>query len=195
MDQMLKISAVLAGTVIIAPHATASCLTFMSPASELIKVDCNQANVLSTLQASREFPDVFTPPGKVPTPPLCYASTNPALATLGRAQVTFTVLSGWTNDFRPFLLGGTDQLGTTVSQLTFFDARGNFIGYLYSRENIDFSQIKTTGKAPEESVIVGGTSILTGVRGTIQVVSAPEDQKATKVQLTELNGFVCSDFL
>ncbi len=175
---------------LVAPQADASCVKITAPMLELGVVDC--ATVLPKLQATGQFPDVFAPPGKAAG--LCYATTAPAPAVIGKRQVSLSGMSAWTTDFVPFLLGGTDNLGTVVTQIAVTGTDGNAVGNYYTRDTIDLSQLVATDNAPEEDVIVGGTSIFVGVSGTYRVASAPEDQQASKVLLTNLNGLVCSAF-
>src|SRR5262249_52437306 len=80
-------------------------------------VDCTQSHVWSQLQETRRFPDVFDGSGKLTN--LCYRSTAPARAFIGDSVVRiWSSLSGWTTDFRPALLGGTDNLQDSTSTLT-----------------------------------------------------------------------------
>jgi hypothetical protein len=155
-----------------------------------VSVDCTQAKVWKTLQASGRFPDVFYPSGK--TTRICYASFGPASALIGQHRVTIaSTLSGWTTDFDPRLFGGRDNLGTVVTQLAIVDEWGNYSGKLFTRDTIDLSQIVTTGSAPEEDVIVGGTNDLGGAKGTYRVDATPNDPYAMSVSLTNLHGTLC----
>lgn len=170
--------------------AEPNCMAITAQTLEIQATDCSQ--VWPQLQASRQFPDVFAGAGKMAG--LCYVSTGPATAYIGGTAVTITsTLSGWTTDFRSPLLGGNDNLGTVVTQLTIADFRGNSVGKLFTRDTIDLSQIFTTGTASEEDVIVGGTGPLEHAKGTYRVASVPEDQQASKVLLTNLSGVVCID--
>jgi hypothetical protein len=172
-------------------HAKATCDTITAPTLTLERVDCTQARVWKTLQASGQFPDVFFPPGK--TLPICYASSAPVSALIGQRPVTIaSLLSGFTTDFVPTLFGGQDRLGTGVTQLTIVDPSGNDTGKLFTRDTIDFSQTLTTGAAAEEDVIVGGTGTFAGAKGTYRVDSTANPD-ATIVILTNLNGILCSN--
>jgi hypothetical protein len=172
-------------------YADAACNTITAPTITLEAVDCTQAKVWTTLQASGQFPDVFFPAGR--TTPICYASFGPASALIGQHQVNIaSTLSGFTRDFVPTLFGGQDNLGTVVTQLTIVDPSGSYTGRLFTRDTIDFSQITTTGTASEEDVIVGGTNYFGGARGTYRVDSAA-NQDASMVILTNLHGVVCSN--
>jgi hypothetical protein len=173
-----------------APHAEAACLTITAPLLEIGAVDC--ATVWTKLQAAGQFADVFAPPGK--TTGVCYASTGPANAVIGKGQVSLTSISGWTTDIMPFILGGKDNLGTVVTQVTVTGADGIAIGSYFTRDTIDLSQIAKTGTSAEEDVIVGGTGFLFGTGGTYRVTGTPEDPRASKVLLTSLDGLVCSPF-
>ena len=171
-------------------NADPNCMAITAPALEIGAVDCGQ--VWPQLQASRQFPDVFAGAGKML--PICYAATGPASATIGNTPVTIvSTLSGWTTDFVPILFGGSDNLGTVVTQLTIADLYGRALGKLFTRDTIDLSQIFTTGTAPEQDVIVGGAGPLQNAKGTYRIASAPEDQNATKVKLSNLAGIVCID--
>jgi hypothetical protein len=167
-------------------------MAITAPVLEIAAVDCTSAQVWSQLQASRHFPDVFAGSGKMTA--VCYVSTGPAAAFIGNTQVTIaSSVSGWTTDFSPALFGGTDNLGTVVTQLTIADFRGNSLGKLFTRDTIDLSQIFTTGTASEEDVVVGGAGSLQGASGTYRVASVPEDPYAAKVKLTNLAGVLCID--
>jgi hypothetical protein len=183
--------AALAATIASLPaHADPACAPITAAALEIGVVDCTQAQVWSQLQASRQFPDVFAGTGKMTK--ICYKATGPAPAFIGKTQVTIAAsASGWTTDFTPVLFGGTDNLGTVVTELTITDQRGRPIGNLFTRDTIDLSQIFTTGTSAEEDVIVGGAAVLHHAKGTYRVVSTPEDANATKVKLTNLAGVVC----
>lgn len=171
-------------------HAAASCASITAPALEIGVVDCTQAQVWSQLQASGQFPDVFAGSGKITN--LCYMSTGPATAFIGGAQVTITsTLSGWTTDFTPVLFGGTDNLGTVVTQVTIQGLHGKSMATLYTRDTIDLSQIFTTGTSSEQDVIVGGSAYFQNAKGTYRAASMPEDPSASKVELTNLTGVVC----
>jgi hypothetical protein len=167
--------------------AEPNCMRITAQTLEIQATDCSQ--VWPQLQASRQFPDVFAGAGKML--PLCYVSTGSASAAIGNTTVTITsTLSGWTSDFFPILFpGGTDNLGTVVTQLTIADLRGNSVGKLFTRDTIDLSQI-ASGTASEEDVIVGGTGPLQNAKGTYRIASVPEDQQASKVLLTNLSGVV-----
>lgn len=170
--------------------AEPNCSPIAAKSLEIQVASCN--DVLPELQGSRQFPDVFAGSGKALN--LCYVSTAPVKATIGNTPVRIaSSLSAWTTDFIPVLFGGTDNLGTVVTQLTIADLRGNSLGKLFTRDTIDLSQIFTTGTASEEDVIVGGTGPLQNAKGTYRVASVPEDQNATKVLLTDLSGVVCID--
>lgn len=175
---------------LVAAHADAACLTITAPVLEIGAVDCS--TVWPKLQAVGQFANVFAPPGK--TTSVCYASTGPAYAAIGKRQFSLTSISGWTTDFVPFLLGGKDNLGTVVTQVTMTGADGIAIGSYFTRDTIDLSQIATTGTSAEEDVIVGGTGLLFGTSGTYRVAATPEDPQASKVLLTNLNGLVCSPY-
>jgi hypothetical protein len=174
----------------ISAMAEPNCMAITAPKLEIAVVSC--AQVSPELQASRQFPDVFAGVGKLLG--LCYVSTGPAPATIGNTPVTITsTVSAWTSDFFPILFpGGTDNLGTVVTQLTIADLRGNSVGKLFTRDTIDLSQI-ASGTASEEDVIVGGTGPLQNAKGTYRIASVPEDQQASKVLLTNLSGVVCID--
>jgi len=90
----------------------------------------------------------------------------------------------------PVLLGGPDNLGTVVTQLTIAGLHGNSRANLYTRDTIDLSQIMS-GHAPEEDVIVGGSAYLTNASGTYRIASQPENAQASKVLLTNLSGVIC----
>lgn len=170
-----------------AARANANCAAIAAPTLEIAAVDCTA--VWPQLQASGAFPDVFAGSGK--TTNLCYASTGPASATLGDQPVTIeSTHSGWTTDFTPVLFGGTDNLGTVVTQWTLTDLRGRSQAKLFTRDTIDLSQI-ASGSAPEEDVIVGGSAWLKTAKGTYRIASAPEDAQASKVKLTNLTGVLC----
>jgi hypothetical protein len=100
-------------------------------------------------------------------------------------------MSAFTTDFFPTIFGGTDNLATVVTQLTFNDPSGNYTGKLFTRDTIDTTQVATTGAATEEDVIVGGTNNLGGAKGTYRVDSAA-NQGATIVMLTNLHGVLCT---
>jgi hypothetical protein len=185
----LSLGTLASGTL--ATYANATCNTITAPTITLKAVDCTQEKVWKTLQASGLFPDVFFPPGK--TTSICYASFGPVPASIGQHQVTIaSTLSGFTTDFVPTLFGGQDNLGTVVTQLTIVDPSGNDTGKLFTRDTIDFSQITTTGTAPEEDAIVGGTNNFGGAKGTYRVDSAA-NQDASIVILTNLHGILCSN--
>jgi hypothetical protein len=170
--------------------AGSNCLPISAPALEIAVTNCAQA--WPQLQATGQFPDVFAGAGK--TTGLCYASTGPVPASIGNAAVMIAAtLSGWTTDFTPVLLGGTDNLGTVVTELTIAGLHGNSQARLFTRDTIDLSQIFTTGIAAEEDVIVGGSGYLTGAQGTYRIASTPEDPNAEKVRLTGLSGEICLD--
>jgi hypothetical protein len=78
-----------------------------------------------------------------------------------------------------------------VTQISIAGFHGILRTVLYTRDTIDFSQILTTGTAPEEDVIVGGNATLLTSKGTIRALSTPEDASASKVRLTNLVGQVC----
>ena len=189
--RFVRLIAVLGLSAVTIPsYASATCNTITAPTLTLEAVDCTQAKVWTTLQASGQVPDVFFPPGK--TTAICYASSGPASALIGQHQVTIeSTLSGFTTDFVPTLFGGQDNLGTVATQLTIVDQSGGYTGKLYTRDTIDFSQIATTGTAPEEDVIVGGTNNFGGAKGTYRVDSAA-NQDASMVILTNLRGVLCS---
>jgi hypothetical protein len=171
-------------------HASSACSSITAPALEIQAVDCQRAQVWSQLQASQQFPDIFAGSGKMTN--LCYKLTAPAMGYVGNTKVTITSsLSGWTTDFTPVPYGGTDNLATVVTQLTIAGLHGNSVATLYTRDTIDFSQIFTTGTAPEEDVIVGGHGTLENAKGTYRAVSIPEDTNATKIKLTNLTGVIC----
>jgi hypothetical protein len=171
--------------------ARATCNTITAPTLTLVAVDCTMGKVWTTLQASGQFPDVFSPPGK--TTRICYASSGPPSASIGQHQVTFaSTLSGWATDFVPALFGGEDNLGTVVTQLTIADQTGNYTGKLYTRDTIDLSQITTTGSAAEQDVIVGGTNNFGGAKGTYRVESAA-NQDTSIVILANLHGVLCTN--
>lgn len=168
--------------------AGSNCMPITAPVLEIAAVDC--AQVWAQLQASGQFPDVFSGSGKKTN--LCYASTGPVAATIAGAPVMIkSTVSGWTTDFTPFLLRGGDNLGTVVTALTIADVNGNSLAQIFTRDTIDLSQIFTTGTASEEDVIVGGTAYFTGAQGTYRVGSVPEDQQASKVRLINLSGELC----
>jgi hypothetical protein len=173
---------------LVAPHADAACLTITAPVLEIGAVDC--ATVWPKLQAVGQFADVFAPPGK--TTGVCYVSTGPANALIGKRQVSLTSISGWTSDFVPFILGGKDYLGTVVTRVMVTGADGIAIGSYFTRDTIDLSQIATTGTSAEEDLIVGGTGLIFSASGTYRVTGTPEDPQASKVLLTNLNGLACS---
>src|SRR5215472_5527947 len=113
--------------------------------------------------------------------------SGPASALIGQHQVTIaSTLSGWTTDFVPGLFGGEDNLGTVVTQLTIVDRSEDHTGKLFTRDTVDLSQIKTTGSAPEEDVIIGGSNNLSGAAGTYRVDATPNDPYAMSVSLTNL---------
>jgi hypothetical protein len=173
-----------------AAHADPVCQTITAPALEIAAVDCAQQKVWIELQRSRRFPDVFSGSGKMTN--LCYASTGPVTATIGKTKVVIAAtLSGWTTDFQPTLLGGTDNLGTVITEISIANLPGHASAQLFTRDTIDLSQITTSGTAPEEDVIIGGSNTLEGAKGTYRVASAPEDPQATKVELTNLNSVIC----
>jgi hypothetical protein len=101
-------------------------------------------------------------------------------------------LSGWTTDFVPELFGGQDKLATVVTQLAIMGQPEDYTGKLFTRDTIDLSQIETTGVAPEEDVIVGGSDDLSGAKGTYRVDAMPSDRYATSVSLTNLHGILCT---
>ena len=172
-------------------QADTTCNTFTAPSLTLVSVNCEQAKVWTILRASGRFPDVFFPPGK--TTPICYASLGPASALIGQHRVTITSsLSGWTTDFVPELFGGQDKLATVVTQLAIMGQPEDYTGKLFTRDTIDLSQIETTGVAPEEDVIVGGSDDLSGAKGTYRVDAMPSDRYATSVSLTNLHGILCT---
>ena len=171
-------------------RADSACMMITAPVLEIAAVDCTQAKVWSQLQESGRFPDVFAGSGKMTN--LCYVLTAPVPAFIGDSQVTIaSILSGWTTDFDPVLLGGTDNLGTVVTQLTIADIHGRALGRIFTRDTIDLSQIFTTGTASEEDVIVGGSAVLEGAKGTYRATDTPEDPHAAKVKLTNLSGLIC----
>ena len=171
-------------------RADPACVTITAPLLEIAAVDCTQAQVWSQLRESGRFPDVFAGSGKLTN--LCYRSTAPARAFIGDSEVTiWSTLSGWTTDFRPVLLGGTDNLGTVVTQLTIAHTHGHVLGRLFTRDTIDLSQLSATGGASEEDVIVDGEAVLEGAKGTYQVAAVPEDPHAAKVKLVNLSGVIC----
>jgi hypothetical protein len=174
----------------VSSRAHPACVTITAPALEIAAVDCTQAQVWSQLHESRRFPDVFAGSGKMTN--LCYVSTAPVPAFIGDSKVTISsLLSGWTTDFQPFLFGGPDNLGTVVTELTFADVHGRALGRIFTRDTIDLSQIFTTGTASEEDVIVGGSAVLEGARGTYRATDKPEDPQAAKVKLANLSGLIC----
>src|ERR1700730_17861401 len=86
--------------------ADSACVTITAPVLEIAAVDCTKARVWSQLRESGRFPDVFSESGKMTN--LCYVQTAPVPAFIGDSQVTIaSILSGWTTDFNPILLGGT----------------------------------------------------------------------------------------
>jgi len=191
MRNHLRHAAAFAAIFGLAPaHTDAACLTITAPVLEIGAVDC--ATVWPKLQAVGQFADAFAPPGKAIG--VCYASTGPANAVIGKRQVSLTSISGWTTDIVPFILGGKDNLGTVVTEVTVTGADGIGTGSYFTRDTIDLSRIAATGTSAEEDVIVGGTGLLFSTSGTYRVTGTPEDPQASKVLLTNLNGLLCSPF-
>lgn len=188
--QLIAASLIAAALATAQPAAADSkCMPIAAPSLEIGIVDCSQ--VWPQLLASRRFPDLNAGSGKMTN--VCYAATGAAPATIGGKGVTITsTLSGWTTDFTPVLFGGTDNLGTVVTQLSIAGLSGNSTAALYTRDTIDLSRL-LAGTVPEEDVIVGGVGPLQGASGTYRINSAPEDQTASKVLLTNLSGQVCFD--
>lgn len=186
---------ILAAAALLAVAAPAfaggpACAPIVVPALEIAAVDCTAQHVWQQLQASGQFPDVFAGSGKMT--PVCYASTGPASGTVGGVGVVIaSSISGWTTDFTPVLFGGTDNLGTVVTQLNFADRWGHIVGRLYTRDTIDLSQIFVTGTSAEEDVAVGGDGVLFGAKGTYRMVSTPENPAASKVAISGLHGELC----
>ena len=171
-------------------HADTICYPITVPTLEIGVVDCAKAQVWVQLEASRMFPDVFAGSGKMTN--VCYAAAGPAPAMICNTPVTITSsLSGWTTDFTPVLIGGKDNLGTVVTRLTISVPLQSSPAEIFTRDTIDFSQIATTGIAPEEDVIVGGTGWLRHAKGTWRVAGASEDPQGMKVKLTNLAGLLC----
>ena len=191
--RLLGAAAATFGVVLALPPVTAGadpfCTAINAPALQIAEVECKQ--VLPKLQASGMFPDVFAGAGKALG--LCYASTGPAAASIGNFPVTIaSTLSAWSHDFVPVLFGGTDNLGTVVTELTITDVRGRFPAQLFTRDTIDLSQILTTGTASEEDVIVGGSEYLFAAKGTYRLASAPANPPSVAViNLTGLTGVIC----
>ena len=191
-SRFVSLIVVLGVSLVVNPaHAGRTCNTLTAPSLTLVSVNCAQAKVWTALRASGEFPDVFFPPEK--TTPICYASLGPASALIGQHRVTIiSSLSGWTTDFVPGLFGGQDTLGTVVTQLAIVGQPEDYTGKPFTRDTIDLSQIETTGVAPEEDVIVGGSDNLSGAKGTYRVDAMPNDRYATSVSLTNLHGILCT---
>jgi hypothetical protein len=172
--------------------ANGTCNTITTSASvlTLVAVDCAEANVWTTLKASGQFPDVFFSNGK--TTDFCYKLSQPATASIGQHNVTISAgLSTFTTDFFPKIFGGTDDLATVVTQLTFNDPSGNYTGKLFTRDTIDTTRVAIDGSATEEDVIVGGTNNFGGAKGTYRLNSSA-NADASVVMLTSLNGIVCT---
>ena len=185
--------------------AACKSIVLTAPGS-LSQQDCYASGVLTALQNSGQYPDVFASvPPKYIFPNLpsfipntaCFVSHGSLSATIDGKPVSITTLSAWTNDtkpvifYTPYSTDYTDNIGAVITQISVFDAKGRFKGNIYSRDVVDLSHF-SSGTSIEQDTVVGGSKELVGAKGTFRIESTGIPQVPTSVPINVLKGTLCS---
>ena len=148
---------------------------------------------LSQLRASQQFPDVSNiqfPDADNSYIGVCYVSTAPFYVLGGADTVKVTkTISAWTSTSS--ILG--TEIGTVATQWTIIDQNGSS-GQIYTRDTLN---LNPTANGEEADIIIAGTNIYAGIKGTLELTSVPSNFMTTPpylpgiVTLSTLSGTVC----
>lgn len=175
-------------------QAADNCLKIGNPEAPftpglITAVTDNCLSAAKTLAASGKFPDIFPALVAPKLWGLCYVSTSDIPARLGKNPVSISTVSAWTTEFYPMLIpGGTDNLGSVITQWVVKDSGNKVLGNIYTHDTVDLSY-NSSGIASELNVIIAGTGKLTGAKGAVRVSSKPISP--SDVEIESVSGTLC----
>ncbi len=151
----------------------------------------NCAAIAQTLNASGQFPDIFSvsPPKLLP---VCFATPPSGIPfMIGTESYNISTMSIWTNEFLPYfppLLTGPDQLASVITQWQIKNPFGTLVGTFYTHDTADLLNFT------ELDVIIGGLAGLDDIKGALRVNSHPVIISASQfyISIDSISGTICN---
>jgi hypothetical protein len=131
---------------------------------------------------------------------LCYLSRGTINVLWGTKELFVKTASAWTDSSSTFgvpvifpptnppSIYGVGYIGTVATQWTISDSEGKDLGVIYTRDTINLGEDPLTAGS-EDDVIISGTKVFAGAKGTIKLRSA--QLQSGSVEVGTIGGKLC----